>query len=197
MSLTCFRPARALSCLALPLWALTLSALSTFAVSASAAPIADASGLVLDPPAGYQAEALPPSGGNTVRYGMKRAEDTDTGCQAAYMPAPQNASLSQQQINEMMVTSEWRTVGRTILGVIYDVQDGGTFESDGITGMSFVADIRQRDGIPPRAQDVRTLLVMRETPKGRTTVVCVGEKASFEQRRAEFDDVVRSVTPVR
>ena len=178
--------------------ALSVGLLTFLVRSADAAPIIDeTSGLVLDPPSGYSAEALPPSSGNIARYSLKRAEDADTGCQAAYMPAPQNASLSQRQINEMMATQEWRRIGRSILGVIYDVKEGGTFEDDGITGMGFVADIPPRDGIPPRAQQIRTLLVLRETPKGRTTVVCVGEKASFDQRRGEYDDVVRSVRPVR
>jgi hypothetical protein len=63
--------------------------------------------------------------------------------------------------------------------------------------MVFVGDLKRRPGVPPRSQDVRSLFFLLGTPKGRTVTACVGEKASFDALRTEFDAVAHGVTPPR
>ena len=79
----------------------------------------------------------------------------------------------------------------------YDVSAADRFNVNGIGGIAMIGDFKSRPGLPARAQDVRTLFMLVETPKGRTTTICVGEKQDFDARRAEFERVARSASPPR
>lgn len=115
------------------------------------------------------------------------------GCRVGFQSAPQNNDLTQAQINEQAGKPEWRNLVRATMELIYDVTSIESFEHDGVQGAVVIATIKPRDGLPPEAKDVRNFLVMLETPKGRTNVVCVDMKDSFDARRAEFEQIVRAV----
>ncbi|MDJ0389877.1 hypothetical protein QMO56_17355 [Roseomonas sp. E05] len=138
---------------------------------------------------------MAPSGAQTARFTLRRPEDQDTGCTLAYVPAPQNALYSQNQINTRTRLPGWQAIERTRLAAIYDVQEQSLFEQRGVTGVQMVADLRPRPGLPARAQAVRSFFAIMETPRGRTTLVCVAEKAGFAARRAEFEAVLRGLAP--
>lgn len=163
--------------------------------AAAAEPLADAgSGLAVDPPAGYTASVAPPLGPNPVRFEVKKADDKDTGCQVAFAPAPQNADLTQREINDIAGSPEWVDLSRSTIALLYDVRSAGSFEHAGVRGISMVADFKAKPDIPARALEIRTIFYILETPKGRTTTVCVGERATFEARKPEFEAVMRGVT---
>lgn len=153
----------------------------------------DATGLAIEPPAGYKLEQLPAQGSNIVRVSLKRAEDRDTGCQVGYGDAPPNNRYSQADINAQMKTKEHQELARASIGVIYHARSVEPFEHGDVTGLAIVADIKPRQGVPARAQEIQNLMILMETPKGRTSVVCVSEKADFPKRRPEFEALARSV----
>ncbi|MGY4801814.1 hypothetical protein ACVMLK_10205 [Teichococcus aerofrigidensis] len=165
---------------------------------AVAAPLRDvASGLGVAPPPGYTAEPIPAQGDQTARFALRRPTDRDTGCQVAYVPAPQNAAMSQEQLNRLMATPRWQELVLATLAPRYTPLRSAPYAHAGIGGLSLVADFRPGQGLPDRAGAVRSLFVIQETPKGRTTLVCLGEKAEFAAREAEFLAVARGITPPR
>lgn len=154
----------------------------------------DSTGLSIDPPEGYEVRTLPSTDQYAAIFEVKKPGDKDTGCRVAFQNAPTNASLSQEQINDQTSKEEWGKMVRSNLEKSYEVQDLNTFEHTGVKGAAIVGDIKPRAELPPRAQEVRTLLVILETPKGRTSTVCVGEKDDFANRRPEFEQVARATT---
>ena len=165
---------------------------------ATAEPLRDEStGLSIDPPEGYIARALGPTPTFVVRFEVKKPSDRDTGCQVAFTPLPQNAELKQGDINEIVEGQRWLDLARATVAINYDVSATERFNVNGIGGVAMIGDFKSRPGLPARAQDVRTLFMLIETPKGRTTTICVGEKQGFTERRAEFELVARSVLAPR
>jgi hypothetical protein len=162
---------------------------------AIAQPISDpATGLAVNPAPGYVAKPAPASGNYTVSFDVKKPDDKDTGCRVGFQPAPQNAGMTQDEINAFTAKPDWADLVRTTLSRLYVVISLDRFEHAGVRGAVVVGDFRLPPGAPPRAAEIRSWLVMLETPKGRTSIVCVGEKPSFEARRSEFVDVARGVT---
>ena len=171
-------------------------AASTVVPAARAEAVRDAgTGLQVDAPPGYAARAVTPGPGQKARFEVKTPTDGDTGCQVAFTPAPQNKKLSQAQINAGMRGEDWREKARAALSNLYDVAETLPFQAGRREGVVVVADFKPRPQLPPRAALVRTLFVIQETPNGRTSTVCVGEKADFVTRRPEFLAVAAGATP--
>lgn len=176
----------------------------TFAIAAAAALLAqsasaqtasdDKSGLRIDPPAGYEAKPLPARGPNAVIYSVKKPSDADTGCQVGYAEAPQNARLAQSDINTMMKSKEHQDLAKAAISSLYETNLVAAFDHGEVTGIEMISDIKPREGFPPRAQEIRNMMIILETPKGRASVVCVGDKKDFDQRRAEFHQLAQGVT---
>jgi hypothetical protein len=150
-----------------------------------------ATGLAITPPAGYTAQPGPDSARYGVTVNVKRAEDNDTGCRVGFQPAPQNATLTQAEINKMAVTPEREDVIRRTLSALYEVKTLRSFAHDGVTGVTALAEIKMIPNIPARAADLQNVFYMFETPKGRTNIICVVEKTAYEQRRGEFEALAR------
>jgi hypothetical protein len=165
---------------------------------ATAEPLRDQStGLAIDPPEGYTARAIAPTPTFVVRFEVKKPSDRDTGCQVAFTPLPQNAELKQSDINDIVEGQRWIDLARATLTTLYDISATDRFNVNGIGGVAMVGDLKPRPGLPARSQDVRTLFMLVETPKGRTTTICVGEKQGFAERREEFEKIARAVLAPR
>lgn len=173
--------------------ALIVVSAALFATPLRAEPFRDeATGLAITPPAGYTTQPGPDHARYGVTVNVKKAEDKDTGCRVGFQPAAQNAALTQNEINAMAVTPEREGIIRNTLSTIYDVKSLTGFEHDGVKGVLVLGEFKMTPGIPPRAGELQNVLYMLETPKGRTNIVCVVEKTSYEQRRAEFEALARS-----
>lgn len=169
------------------LFRLTLVAVLALPVASRAESLRDdASGLQITAPPRYAARAIAPGRGQTARFEVKTPADKDTGCQVAFTPAPQNNRLSQAEIDALMRGETWREAARSALSGVYDVAETFPLPPGKREGFVIIGDFKDRPGMPPRARDIRTLFVIQETPRGRTSTVCVGERAGFEGRRAEF-----------
>ncbi|MBU8542715.1 MULTISPECIES: hypothetical protein [Roseomonadaceae] len=174
------------------------AALCALGGAALAQPMRDpTTGLSVTPPPNYQASVAPPRAPYAAIFRVRRPDDRDTGCQVAFAEAPGNAGLSQDRLNETMQSPEWRdTVIRT-MSALYDIQQQETYRQGEVAGLLMEGMIRPRDGIPARAQQIRTLFVVLETPRGRTTTVCVGEVSGFAERRPEFLAVTKGAESPR
>lgn len=165
------------------------------AVSATAQPLSDpATGLTITPPPGYVARTTAATGTNTVAFDVKKPDDKDTGCRVAFQPVPQNANLTQDDINTFTANAEWPDLVRTTLSRLYEIISLDPFEHAGVRGAVVIGDFKLPPNAPPRAGEIRSWLALLETPKGRTSVACVAEKTSFDTRRGEFDAVAHGVT---
>ena len=172
-----------------------------FAAPLSAAPVKDeATGLSVEPPAGYTARKAEGDPRYAAVYAVQKEGEDDTGCKIAFQPTPPPASgepaLSQDDINAFTRKKEWTDLIRATLALRYDVTSVEPFDKQGLSGAAVVADFKAVEG-EEKPPAVRSYLVVIDTPKGRTTIVCVGDKAGFDKRRPEFEAVARSVSPPR
>ncbi|GLK56513.1 hypothetical protein JOD31_002546 [Methylopila capsulata] len=166
------------------------------ATAAAADPVRDeATGLAIDAPAGYVAEKIDGGARYAASFAIRKGDGAEPGCRVGFQAAPQNAGLSQAEINAFTAKSEWSDLIKATLALYYDVVSVAPFEQGGLAGSAVVGDVKATDGQP--APDARSYFVLVDTPKGRTTVVCVADKAAFDARRAEFEAVARSVQPPR
>ncbi|HEY0293075.1 MAG TPA: hypothetical protein VGC51_12220 [Hansschlegelia sp.] len=176
----------------------TASVLALSATTCLAAePLKDeASGLAVLPPDGYEASKAEGDPRYAAVFAVQKGGEADTGCKVAFQAAPQNAALGQEEINAFTQKKEWIDLIRATLALRYDVASVDPFEQGGLAGAAVVADFKPVEG-EPRASDVRSYLVLIDTPKGRTTIVCVGDKAGFDARKPEFEAIARAVSPPR
>lgn len=181
-----------------------LTGLALMAGGALAAePVRDeATGLSLSPPQGYSARKAEGDPRYAAVYAVQKEGEDDTGCKIAFQPtqAPVPGSgetaLTQDDINAFTRKKEWGDLIRATLALRYDVATVEPFENQGVSGAAVVADFKPVEG-EAKPPEVRSYLVVIDTPKGRTTIVCVGEKAGFDGRRPEFEAIARSVSPPR
>jgi hypothetical protein len=172
-----------------------LAGAGLLATPALAAPLRDAaSGLAVNPPPGYAAKPEQPGQHNVARFSIQRPGEQETGCQVGFTPAAKNASLSQAQINAVISQPHWQEAARAALGPIYDITTSGTADYGPLRVLVMVADIKPRPQLPPRAARIRTYFTIMETPRGRTSMVCVADKADFDTRLPEFEMTARGIT---
>ncbi len=162
---------------------------------AIAEPLSDpATGLAVTPPPGYDAKIATDVGRYTVAFNVRKPDDKDTGCLIGFLHIPQKAHFTQAEINAYATKPGWANEIRTLFSRLYDIISLDPFEHAGALGSLVVADRKMPPGTPPRAGEIRAWLVVLETPKGRISMACVGDKPSFEARRSEFVAVARGVT---
>ncbi|WP_439598682.1 hypothetical protein [Falsiroseomonas sp.] len=154
-------------------------------------------GLSVVAPPGYEASPLPPRPPYATIFSVRRPSDEDTGCRVSFAEDPVTASLSQAQLNETIQSPLWRETAIRAMSPIYDIQHHESYRQGELVGLLLEGMIRPRDGLPARAQEIRTLFVIVQTPRGRTTTVCVGEVADFAARRPEFLAVAQGAVPPR
>ncbi|WP_261402249.1 hypothetical protein [Chenggangzhangella methanolivorans] len=181
---------------------LSFAALAGLAIAAAAPAAAEpardeATGLSVEPPAGYAVRKAEGDPRYAVVYAVQKQGEEDTGCKIAFQPTPPTAgspALSQDDINAFTRKKEWTDLVRATLALRYEVAAVEPFEHQGLMGAEVVADFKPVEG-EEKPPEVRSYLVVMDTPKGRTTIVCVGDKAGFAARRGEFEAIARSVTP--
>ena len=136
---------------------------------------------------------MPPTPTFVTRFEIKKPSDRDTGCQVAYTPMNANAGFTQSQLNELIASPRWLDIARATVSLNYDLGPSERFAAGDKQGMAMFGDLKARPGLPERAHEIRTLFIIIETPKGRGTTICVGEKDGFDARRLEFEQIARSL----
>lgn len=114
-------------------------------------------------------------------------------CGVTFRAAPQNAGFTQAHINEMITGQEWNVQARRSLSANIVLETANAFHIDGITGVEFT-------GIPkagPDHENVRLMMSMLETPRGRTTITCATTRANFDSVVPMFHTIRNGVSPPR
>jgi hypothetical protein len=173
-------------------------AILTASIPASAEPLKDpATGLAVNPPPGSVAKPRAGSGHYTVEFEVKKPDDKDTGCRVGFLHNQANAAFTQQELNAHAATPEWANEIRRVFSQALEIISLEPFEHASVLGSVIVVDRKMLPGTPPRAAEIRSWLIVLETPKGRTNMDCNAEKTSFDARRSEFEAVARGITPPR
>lgn len=166
---------------------------------ARAEPLRDeATGLAVEPPEGYEAKKAEGDARYAAVYAVQKKGEVDTGCKVAFQPVqsnlPAEEKLNQDEINSLTRQQKWMDLVRATLAIRYDVKSVERIEQQGLAGAAVVGDFAGGEG-EPKDSGVRSYLVVFDTPKGRTTIVCVGEKKDFDGRRKDFEAIARGVSP--
>lgn len=177
---------------------LTLAVLASLTLAPAAFAQEDAAtGLAIDLPDDFTVEAIPPAAPYTANFGVKSASGTPANfdgeawlCQVSFAPAPQNADLSQDEINNMVTSPEWLQLAKDSMAPVFDFEQDSGFELAGFNGHEFVAVPKQAG-----AENVRLVLSMLETSKGRTAISCVADEATLDEALPVFRTIRDSVAP--
>ena len=109
-----------------------------------------------------------------VGFGIRAKGDPTTvdttggfACEAGFKSAPQNASLTREQINTMVDNPDWRNVVRANMNLIFDIVTEDTFSLQGYRGVELT--LRPKAGA---GGGVQLFMSMIETAKGRMTMLC-------------------------
>ncbi len=176
-----------------------LAAAVAFIAVPAAAFVDEETGLSVEPPAPFEAAAGKPRPNYdivvTIRSttGKPTAAGSDGNvCGVAYKQAPQNASLSQADINERLTKPEWMEVIKAPFQAWSTIERTEVFEQDGAKGVEFT--VAPKAG--PNHESVRMYLALWETPKGRVVVSCAIKADELPQALAELQSI-RRATRVR
>lgn len=178
---------------------LPLLSLAALACAAPAFAAEDAAtGLAVTlPEADFVVETIPAQPPYTANFGVKAGANGPAPfegeaylCQVSFAPAPQNADLSQDEINEMITSPEWLEVAKQSMSQVFDFESDTGFKLADYRGHEFVAVPRQEG-----AEDVRLVLSMLETAQGRTALSCVAHADQLESMLTTFRTIRDGVTP--
>lgn len=152
-------------------------------------PAAAERALVVDPPPGHTVATGQPDPGYSENLEIASTLDPDAGCQAAFQPVAATGA-SQAQLNEIAATPAYVTTVKAFLGLRFAIDKVAPYRLDGILGVHVEGDAKGGAG-------VRAFATILETPKGRTTIVCIGPSARTGELRGEFEAITRGVVPPR
>jgi protein TonB len=112
-------------------------------------------------------------------------------CEAGFKAAPQNASLTQTQINAVASAPEWRNLVKSTFELGFKVTAIRNVRIANVVG----AEIEAIPKTGPGAADARAYATLHETPKGRVTLVCVTTAKAYPKALASFRAVRDAITP--
>ena len=158
------------------------------------------SGLVVDPPAPFVASIVP----NAAASNAPPVVITSTAgtpepvlgnpviCSVRPRPLPQNASRSQEQINQLQANPQVISATKNALAAGFELGDAAPFTVDGVAGLEFQGKmtIGPNPGVP-------SYVATMSTPKGVTTLVCVTSEAHFRTAVPQFRAIRDSIRPPR
>ena len=111
-------------------------------------------------------------------------------CEVGFKAAAQNNDVTREEINALVQKPEWRRLARAAIGLVFTITAERTFILAGFRGIEYQA--RPKAG--PGSEDVRTLMSIVETPKGRITIFCLTNKKAFQSSVASFRSLRNGVT---
>jgi hypothetical protein len=132
-----------------------------------------------------------------VGFGVKSSTGTPPSvgtdpfiCQGGFKAASQNAGLTREEINAFIAKPEWRNVVRATIELAFTITAERSFTLAGFRGI----ELQARPKMGPGADDVRALMSIVETSKGRTTLICLTNRQSFARALPQFRAVRAGLT---
>jgi hypothetical protein len=148
-----------------------------------------ATGFGINPPAPFVAERTTNRRQFDVGVGVKSTTGapatvgtTPYVCEAGFKAATQNNDLSRDEINAFMDKPEWVNVARATMELVFSITSQQRFTLEGYRGIEFRG--RPKEG--PGAENVRMFMSIVETAKGRTSMICVTDRAGFNNALPRF-----------
>lgn len=177
--------------------AFAASLLLALSTSASAYKHED-SGLEINLPAEFTiSEGVPKPGQTAIAHvnaksGMPKARNVDGNlCTVAFIETPANNGLEQAAINKAILSETFQGPVKTTMGRIFTLSDLRPFMLKDVGGIEFDADPK----LGPDAANIRTFFSLMETPAGRTMLICVTDKTTYEAALPVFRTIRAGVTP--
>ncbi|MBL8590853.1 MAG: hypothetical protein JNK46_20145 [Methylobacteriaceae bacterium] len=173
-----------------------------FLLASLAAPAAaqgfrdEATGFAVNPPAPFVAQAttrrqFDVGAGISPTTGVPPIAGTGKYlCEAGFKAAPQNAGLTQAEINALSAGKEWRDIARAMFGVVFHVDAMRSARIGAIAGV----EIEARPKFGPDYENARVFAAIHETPKGRVTMICSTTKAAWAKALPAFRAVRATIT---
>ena len=134
-----------------------------------------ATGFAITPPDSFSVHRTTNRTQFDVGFGIRAKGDSASGgtdggflCEAGFKSAPQNASLTREQINVLVDDPDWRNLVRANLNLVFDIVMEEAFTLQGYRGV----EVTLRPKAAPGNPDLRLFMSLVETPKGRTTMLC-------------------------
>jgi hypothetical protein len=173
---------------------LLIAALSPYAAQAFSTD--PATGFGIRPPAPFVAEQTTNRRQFDVGVGVKSTTGSPAPagsgayvCEAGFKAAAQNNRLSRDEINAFMDKPEWVNVARATMELAFAINAQQRFTLEGYRGIEF----RGQPKGGPGAENVRMFMSIVETAKGRTTVICLTDKAAFGKVLPQFRAIRASI----
>lgn len=142
--------------------------------------------LEVSAPAGFVARPTAHRDGRVSAYEVVTREE-DAGCEVSTRTAPETAGLSQVQINALTAAPDYLSSLRTQVGAKFDNPNVKPFTTGAVRGGALMGLVAGSGG------EVRTLVVILDTPGIHTTVTCSALPARFEALRPAFEAITRGI----
>ncbi len=153
-------------------------------------------GFAIRPPAGFTTQQttrrqFDVGVGITSTTGVPAAAGTSAFvCEGGFKAAATNNDLTQAEINALVDKPEWRKLIRSTFELIGTVKAERRFTQEGYRGVEL--QVTPKAG--PDAANVRMVVAMVETAKGRTTVLCVTTLKDLAKGLPQFRAIRASIT---
>lgn len=109
-------------------------------------------------------------------------------CVAAFQPFPENASMTQAELNALVPERAALMETEMAQGMRFEAREPFTFKD--IAGYRFVV-----TPLGPLTAKMRIVLYVMETPRGRTVVNCSGNAETLARAMPTYDLIRDGVTP--
>lgn len=178
-----------------PLARIALAASLTLAPSASIAFVDPATGFAVRPQAPF---VVTPA--TRAQFDIAVDVNSRTGrpapagassalCAAGFKSAPQNAHLTQAEINAAAGAPAYHDSVKTGLSPVFAVETIRNVRIGAVLGVETIA----RPKLGPDAANVRVYQTIHETPKGRVTLVCSTTKKDWDDALLSFRAIRNSI----
>ncbi len=132
-------------------------------------------------------------GVNTQDGSIPNAGTSRHVCEIGFKFNSANNHLTQAEINTVTSQPQWRTSMRDALanspfGTIFELNSVRAASVQGYKGVEFALTPK----LGPGAADIRGLMTMVETPKGRMTSVCITTAPAFVKAEQRFRALLRN-----
>jgi hypothetical protein len=171
-------------------------ALLAFASTAWAQAFSDRnSGFSITPPAPYFAKAS-----RRPQFDVGASIQSKTGfppiagnsgsvCEAGFNATSANQGMSPAALRKAIESKEWRSVARSSIAILFQIQSERLFTLQGYRGIEFA--VIPKAG--PDAANARLLLSIVETARGRVTLICGTTRSAYPRARFGFNSIRSSI----
>ncbi|MCA0401248.1 MAG: hypothetical protein LCH38_10590 [Proteobacteria bacterium] len=127
-----------------------------------------------------------------TKSGTPKARNVDGNlCAITVIEAAANNGLEQDTINKAIVSEAFQGPLKASIGRVFTLSELRSFNLKDVMGLEFEGDPK----LGPDAENIRAFFSLMETSAGRTTLICVTDKAGYAAALPVFRTIRTGVTP--